>query len=90
MNIYYSKAIKIKVFYMYRKTFKGILPFQLIGAVVAFMVGQNITNIYLSFLVSGVIFVVISLGSFIIIGKNETEKNMIKSILNKVLKIIKR
>lgn len=90
MNIYYVKAIKIKLFYMYRKTFKGILPFQLIGAAVAFIVGQNISNVYISFLASGVIYVAISLGSFVLIGKNETEKNMIKSILNKVLKIIKR
>ena len=90
MNIYYSKAIKIKVMYMYRKTFKGILPFQITGAAAAFAIGQYIENIYLSFLVSGVVYVAISLGTFVLIGKNETEKNMIKGILNKVKAIVKK
>ena len=86
MDIYYAKAIKIKLFYMYRKTFKGILLFQLIGAAVAFTVGHFITNVYLSFLASGVIYVVISFGSFVLIGKNEVEKNMIKGFLKKIKK----
>lgn len=86
MDIYYVKAIKIKLLYMYRKTFKGILLYQVLGAAVAYIAGQYISNIYISFFVSGVVYVLISFGSFMLVGKSEEEKNMIKGILKKIKK----
>ena len=89
MNIYYSKVIKIKVLYMFRKTFKGILIYQIIGCVVAFAVGKFISNVYISFFAGGLVYAIISLGSFILIGKNEWENNILITLSNKVFKLLK-
>ena len=49
MNIYYSRKIKIKVMYMFFYAYKGILPFQFLGAVCSIIAGSFISNIYISY-----------------------------------------
>lgn len=83
MNIYYFKVIKINVIYMFFKTYRGILIYQIIGALAAYFVGTLISNVYLSFIVSGVLFVLIAFGGFALLGKNDTEKATVGKILSK-------
>ena len=87
--IYYCKKIKINVFYLFCKAYKGILIYQILGAIVGFCIGTFIPNVYLSFLVSGVVYIVIALSGFLLLGKNAEEKIMIDKILSKFLKKLK-
>ena len=84
LNCYYQKAIHIEVMYLFTNVFKGILPFQIIGAIVGYFVGSIIPNEYLSFLVSGIIYIVIAFGSFLIFGKSEAEAYMITGFIKKL------
>lgn len=83
MNIYYHKVIGIKVIYLFKNIFKGIIIYQLIGLIIGYIAGSLVTNIYLSFIISGLIYVVIALGGFILFGKNEKEKEILKRIAKK-------
>ena len=84
LNCYYQKAIHIEVMYLFTNVFKGILPFQIIGAIVGYFVGSIIPNEYLSFLVSGIIYIVIAFGSFLLFGKSEAEAHMITGFIKKL------
>ena len=87
--IYYCKKIKINAFYLFYKAYKGILIYQILGAIVGFAVGKFIPNVYLSFLASGVVYVSIAFSGFLLFGKNAEEKIMINNLLGKVFKRIK-
>lgn len=86
MNIYYSKAIDIKVGYLFRNIFRGILPFQMVGGAVGFVVGLLIGNVYFAFLLAGSTYMVIAFGGFYLFGKNETERLMINKVLQRIKK----
>ena len=86
LSVYYSKVIKIKVFYLFCKAYKGILLYQIIGAVVGYLVGQIISNVYVSFIMSGMVYVIIALGGFFLFGKNNEEKNIVTNVLRKLAK----
>lgn len=85
MGIYYHKAIGIKMGYLYRNIYKGILFFQVVGGGIGFFVGSLVNNVYVAFLLSGCTYVAIAFGGFLLFGKNETEEETIKKILGKVL-----
>lgn len=84
MNIYYSCVIGIKITYLYFNTYKGILIYQMLGAIIGFLVSQAFSNVYLSFILGGITFVLIFLGGFLLFGKNENEKALINKILRKI------
>lgn len=86
LNCYYQKAIGIKVMYLFRNTFKGILLFQIAGAFAGYFVGSIIPNKYVSFLASGIVYIVIALGSFLLFGKSEEESNMLRNIFRRFKK----
>ena len=83
LNVYYQRAINIKVMYLFRNIFKGILLYQILGAFSGYFVGQLISNIYVSFLAAGVTYVIISLGGFLLFGTSEEER----AILNRYIPI---
>ena len=87
MNIYYEKVIGIKVLYMYGKTFKGILVYQILGAAAGFALGRVIDNNYISFMLCGIVYVAIAFGGLVLFGKDETEKAQIKRIISKVRRV---
>lgn len=75
MNIYYAKNLKIRVFYMFKEAFRGILPWQVIGAAASFAVGCFLPSNALSFLICGVLFVaVFAVGYLLCADKNEKAK----------------
>lgn len=84
MDIYYSRSIGLKIMYMYYKTYKGIVIYQLLGAGIAYFVGTLIANVWLSFVVGGVLFLVISFSGFLLFGKSVAEKEMINKFVNKL------
>lgn len=81
MNIYYAKAMKIPVLYMYRQAFQGILPFLAVGAAAAFCVGNFIQGNAFSFVICGCIFLLISLVGIAFWGTTKQEKAAIQKIL---------
>lgn len=84
MNIYYKRKIGIPVLYMFVKSFKGILIYQIIGAVAGYFTGQLIQNIYLSFIASIFVFLLVSLLGFLFLGINSFEKQKILEIKKRV------
>ena len=88
--IYYCKKIKINAFYLFYKAYKGILIYQILGAGIGFISGRFIPNVYLSFLVSGVVYVAIAFSGFLLFGKNAEEKAIINKVLCKFLKKTKK
>lgn len=84
MNIYYKKKIGIPILYMFAKSFKGILIYQMIGAVAGYFTGQLIQNVYLSFIAAISVFLFISLLGFLFLGINNLEKQRIIEIKKKV------
>lgn len=83
MNIYYSKVIGVKVFHMFYNAYKGILIYQALGALVGYLLGTLISNVYLSFLVGGAAFVLIAFGGYLLFGKSEEEKKLFLGFLNR-------
>ena len=81
MNIYYSQALKIPIMYLFKETFKGIFPCQLITALFGFVIGFFIKNTYISFICSGGSFVMLCATFLWLWGLNKKEKEKIKSML---------
>ena len=90
MNVYYQKVIGIKVIYLFANAFKGLLPYQLLGALVGYAVGLIVENSFVSFVVSGCSFVVIAMGGFVLFGKNQDEEQLIKKYVRKVIRTKKQ
>lgn len=84
MNIYYSKKLKINVIYMYRKTFKGIMCYQIIAFLAAYLTASSVRNTVFSLLLGGIIYVVIFAVLFLWRGAREEEKEVIMRMLHKV------
>lgn len=85
MNIYYQKAVDIRVLYLFGKIYKGILPYQIFAATAGSFVGTLISNVYISFIAAGGSYVLIAFGCFLIYGKTAEEANMIKKITSKFI-----
>ena len=88
MNIYYSRVIGIKVMYLYKKSFSGILVYQILGAGLGYFVSSSIKNNYASFLLGGIVYIVVSFGGYILFGLNEDEDKKKKAFINKFLRKI--
>lgn len=83
-NAYYAAAVKIKVFYLFFNTYKGILIYQILGAAVGYFMGRTAPNAYLSFLLGGATYIVVSLGGFLLFGINDNEKNALKKFISRL------
>lgn len=83
MNIFYTKKLNIDIFRIYKYAMKGIIPFEIVGAIVGYSLGQIINNVYLSFIISGTVFVLISGGLIYFFGFSATERLKLK---NKIIK----
>lgn len=83
LNIYYSRAIKIKVLYLFRGIFRGVLLYQILGSIIAYFISQAIPNTYISFLLGGVIYIAISFGGYVLLGLNSIEKSLINKMIKK-------
>lgn len=86
LNVYYYKRINIKVLYLYYKTYKGILVYQIVGAIIGCFVCSFIKSPILAFLTGGVTYVFIAFSGFLIFGKNQQEKVILSNLLYKLFK----
>lgn len=66
MNIYYAKWLGLKIWYLYKEAYKGILEYIVIATVIAFAVAKKITNDLAALLCGGLIFVIISCGGMVL------------------------
>lgn len=83
MNVYYQKAIGLHIMYLFKNILRGLVPAQIIGAIVGYLAGMVIENVYISFLISGGLFVVVSVGCYWMFGFNSSEKARAKSLISK-------
>ena len=77
LNIYYNKVIKIRILYLFKETFRGILPSLVLATVLGFLSINWITNQYLQFVVGGMVFGLVMGVSMIAFGANSYEKQRI-------------
>ena len=84
MNIYYAKKIKIKVIYLYKRTFEGIVVPQLFSTTISFVLGRTIKNNNVSFWLSGVCYTLMFTILFLKFGMRENEEKFIYNIKNKL------
>ena len=84
MNIYYKKALGIHVMWLFGQAYKGLLPAQMISAVIAFVAARFIDNIYISFLVGGALYVILIGITTLLFGLNDSEKKKADAILKKL------
>ena len=78
MDIYYYKKLGIKVLSFKIRTYKGIIIWQLVAAVIAFFAADSIHNIYISFFVGGFVFVVIFSVAFLLFGATTMERELLR------------
>lgn len=90
MNIYYSRVLNIRVFYLYYRTYKGIILPQIIASLIVFFVGVIIHNNVISFLASGCVYVISFAMLFYFWGAEPNEKEMIKTITYNLLNKLRR
>lgn len=83
MGAYYSKVLKLPIFYLYRRAFSGILPSLVLGCAAGFTVGFLVENEWLSFLAGGVVFVAVTLGIYILFGATAGERTVIRRFLRR-------
>lgn len=85
LNIYYNKVIKIRILYLFKETFRGILPSLVLATVLGFLSINWITNQYLQFVVGGMVFGLVMGVSMIAFGANSYEKQKILVLKNKYI-----
>ena len=72
--------------YLYKKTFKGILIPQLIASAIAFILGNILRSNFVSLIVSGCIYITIFSFLFLKYGMQESERELVLSIKNRLQK----
>ena len=68
---------------MYRLTFKGILIFHIIGALLGYIAAYFIHNNWLGFFVGGCIYVIVFFLGYILFGMTERDKGVLKKLIRK-------
>ena len=84
MNYYYLKKLNLPIFYMFYKTYKGIVPFQMFAAAVSLLISRFISNNYVSFFVCGGVFVLLFAVLYIAFGISADEKRLVDGIFKKL------
>lgn len=84
INLYYYKQFGIRVLYLYKEAYKGILPFQLAAGVAAYFVASLIPHTLLSLLVGGIVYLLISFSLIYFFGLSTQEKGQFHALLRKI------
>lgn len=66
MNIYYARGLGLKILYLYKEAYKGLLEYIILGAAAGYLISEQISNSILAFLCGGAVMVVISFAGIII------------------------
>lgn len=84
MDLYYTKRLSINMVLFRIKTFRGIIVWQLAASIIAFILGNHISNTIVSFFVGGVIFVIVFFVLFLSLGASDDEKKILRKIMDKL------
>lgn len=85
LNIYYNKVIKIRILYLFKETFRGILPSLILATALGFLSINWITNQYLQLIAGGIVFVFVMVINMLIYGANSYEKGKILALINRYI-----
>ena len=83
MNMYYKKVIGIPVLWLFAQAFRGIWAYLAMGCVAALALRNAVANELGSFLLCGVVFVLIASGGYLCFGMADTEKEMLMKLVKK-------
>lgn len=83
MNIYYDKVIKINIIYLFRETFRGILPCLITASIISFLSIRWVANQYIQLFLGGLVFCVAMGILMLFFGANDVEKEKIVRLKNK-------
>ncbi len=84
MNIYYQKKFGLRIVYLFKEAFKGLLPYQIVAGATAFFVARLIPSTFVSFVVGAVIYVALSFTPIFFFGLRPEEKERFKAFAGKV------
>lgn len=84
VNIYYFKKFKIRILYLYKEAYKGILPFQLISGITAYFTASFIRSDLLSLLIGGLMYILLSFSLIFFFGLRKEEKVKLNTFLRKI------
>lgn len=84
INIYYQKKFGIRILYLFKEAYKGILPFQILAGVIVFFIARSIPSPIMALLAGGALYMIISFGLIILFGLRSDEKAAFNSILRKI------
>lgn len=87
-NTYYSKALKLKILFLFYQSYKGILPCLILAVLGGWGVTLLVTNALLKCLLGGCVFLLVFAGAFSLFGANQAEKDMLKNIIGKIHKSV--
>ena len=90
MNIYYSRVLKIKIIYLFRKSFSGLLIWLIAAAAVSAPLTYVIKNLWLSFFVSAAVFLAVGSAGILLFGLNKAEKAACSRALLKIRHMIRK
>lgn len=85
LNIYYAKKINIRILWLYKESYKGILLCFVLATIAALPVTFFISNSVVSLILGGVIFVAVSACTLMLFGLNAAEKKEITHMLHRFL-----
>lgn len=83
MNIYYAKKLRLRIMYLFYKTFKGILLPQIISMIISLASTYFINNVWISFGVGAISYLVPFILMYLLFGINENEKMLLHKALHK-------
>lgn len=85
-GVYYTKALKLRIIYLFARSYKGILPCLLTAIVLALAVTRFINGIWVEFLAGGSVFVIAFGAAYILFSASKEEKEKITAFKNRLLR----
>ncbi len=88
MDLYYYRKLRIRIVRFRYHVFSGIVLCQILSAVASYLVGNQIKNTVISFVIGGVLYVCLFGFSFVLLGSNKPEKEQFRKIIKKLYRRI--
>lgn len=84
LNIYYHKAFGLRILYLFKEAYKGLLPFQILAGIAVFFTARLIPSVLVSFIVGGILYLLISFALIYFFGLRAEEKQGVYRILKRM------
>lgn len=83
MNMYYQKKMKIRVLWLFRESFKGVLIWLVLACVAGWFAGNVIQSVLGSFIISMVVYLSVFMMGYIFFGMSQEEKRKLNRLLHR-------